>query len=156
MRLGRDAVTGLGVLALAIAYWLVADRLQVSLLADAVGADGVPKVLAVALAMLGALLAFSGWRAGPEPASAESAQSGAHLRAAGLLAIGCVYVVLMPILGFALVTSIVIVVVAAYAGLAMSRNLVAIGAIAGGVFWFMFVKLLGISMPTGMWLELIG
>ena len=44
---GRDMISGAAGLAIALAYYALADALPVSLLSDEIGAAGVPKSLAV-------------------------------------------------------------------------------------------------------------
>jgi putative tricarboxylic transport membrane protein len=150
MSLSRDAIAGAISIALALGYWLVADGIPRSLLSDAVGADGIPKALAVVLGVLGLSLLWRGLRRREE--RTEEPDWRAHLRAAGLLAIGIAYVVFMPWIGFAAATGIVIVVVAAYSGATLGRNLVLIGAVSGIAFWFVFAKLLSVSVPPGFWI----
>jgi hypothetical protein len=147
MRLSRDAIAGLSTVALGVGYWLIANAVPASLLADQVGADGVPKLLASALVTLGAVLALRGVRSRLADAPSDGA---AHRRAFGLLVIGCAYVVVMPVIGFLLTTAALIVVVAVYAGRKLSRDLVVVGAVSGVLFWATFAKLLGIAMPSGI------
>ena len=151
MRAGRDTIAGSIAVALALAYWLIADDIPRSLLADAVGADGVPKALALVLGALGLMLLWRGLRSRSE-GEAEMPEIGAHLRALGLLAIGIAYVVVMPWLGFLATSAVLIVVAATYAGLPFGRNLVVIGAVSGVALWVVFAKLLSVSMPVGLWI----
>jgi hypothetical protein len=155
MSLGRDDLLGVAMIVLAAAYWAAADRIPVSLLADAVGADGVPKMLALALGILGTLL-FAAARlkpAGPEePAADDAEQRRATLRAAGLFAGLAAYALLLPALGYPLALALLIGGSAAYAGARPSPVLLMI-AIAGGLgFWMFFAKGLGVILPLGVWL----
>ncbi|HLT01226.1 MAG TPA: hypothetical protein VK001_03565, partial [Geminicoccaceae bacterium] len=60
----RDTGVALVLLALAGLYWLGADQIRVSRLEGIVGAQAVPKSLALALAILSALLIVQElWRA---------------------------------------------------------------------------------------------
>jgi len=148
--LSRDAIAGAFVAALALGYWLVADDIPRSLLADAVGAEGVPKVLGILLGALGLALIWRGIRRVGER-GADRARWRVHARAMGLLAVGLGYIVVIPWLGFAVTTALLIVVAAVYAGRPLGRDLVLIGAVSGAVFWFVFAKLLSVSVPPGSW-----
>lgn len=153
MRLNRDEVLGLGAMAAAAAYWAAADRIPVSLLADSVGADGVPKMLAVALGLFGALLAGSRRL---RPASAGAGEPEApevrrrqHRRAAGLLGGLAVYVLLLPYLGYPL--ALLIFAGAIYGGARPTAGLGLVAVLAGLGFWLFFTKFLGVLMPLGLW-----
>lgn len=156
MRLSRDEILGLGMVVVAAAYWAAADRIQVSLLADEVGADGVPKVLGVALAICGFLL-FASARLRPAPTDdrspAERAEERrAHLRAVGLLAGLSVYILLLPLIGYPIAVALMVGAAAVYGGTTASPRVPLIAGLAGLGFWLVFDKALGIAMPLGAWL----
>jgi putative tricarboxylic transport membrane protein len=148
VRLSRDA--GLGVLAVVVAgaYYAEATTIQQSLLADAVGADGVPRILAIGMALTGLVLAG---RSVLRPAAADDdLPMLAHLRAAGLLAILIIYLLAVPVAGYPLSVVALIAAVAVYAGARVNAKL-AVTAVTGAVaFWLMFGWLLGIQLPVGM------
>lgn len=156
MTVSRDDALGLGMMVLAAAYWAAADQIPVSLLSDNVGADGAPKMLAVALAFCGALLVVA-TRVRPVLADGEEeAPPGdrrrAHLRAVGLFAGLGVYALLLPVLGYPVALSILIGGAAVYGGAQPTLSLTAI-SIAGGVgFWLFFSKFLGVLLPLGWWM----
>ncbi|MGQ0677909.1 MAG: tripartite tricarboxylate transporter TctB family protein [Rhodospirillales bacterium] len=147
--------TGILALALAAAYFIAADALPRSLLSDQVGADGVPKVLALALGLLGVMqiarpVVLRAARAGDGDAPAH------HVSALGLLLIGAAYAVAAPYLGYLVSTTALLLATAAYAGARWSARMVAI-CLAGGVgLWLVFAKLLGVSMPAGPLERLLG
>jgi hypothetical protein len=155
--LSRDDILGLGVMVLAAAYWAAADQIPVSLLSDAVGADGAPKMLAVALAVCGALLVVA-TRLKPVPAGDGEDETDpaerrrAHLRAAGLVAGLGAYALLLPILGYPLALALLIGGAAVYGGARLSPTLVAIAATGGFAFWLFFSKFLGVLLPLGIWM----
>jgi len=155
MRESRDIGFGLLAVVLAGAYWHAADNLQRSFLSDNVGADGVPKLLAVTLGVLGAVVVareFAARRAAVR-GEASSANVRAHVRALGLLAACVLYVVAMPTVGYLIATAALIGGVALYAGESVGRA-VLIAAAAGSVLlWFVFDHLLGVSLPPGTWLH---
>src|SRR5690348_10470927 len=103
MALSRDLIGGVIALALAVGYYAAAAALPVSLLSDEVGADGIPKALAVALGLCSIVLLLRAtlWKtsaAGEDDRRAAGWQ--AHLKAAGLLAIAVAYVVVTPFIGY--------------------------------------------------------
>jgi putative tricarboxylic transport membrane protein len=143
--------TGLGVLAVVVAgaYYAEATTIQQSLLADAVGADGVPRMLAFGMGMTGLVLAGRSVLR-PATAAADDLPISAHLRAAGLLSILIIYLLAVPIAGYPLSVAALIAAVAVYAGARINATL-AITAVAGAAaFWLMFKWLLGIQLPVGM------
>lgn len=125
-----------------------AALIQDSFLSDAVGAGGVPKVLAAIMACAGALLVL---RTLLRPPAAEAGRSrAAHARAAGLFAAMVIYVMAAPVLGYPLALGLFGAGVALYGGAAMSRTTAAFGVGMAGLFWLGFVKLLGVAFPSGM------
>jgi hypothetical protein len=111
--MGREVAGGVLALALAGAYWIAADALPTSLLADAVGADGMPKLLAIALAALGVLqlvrVRFARLAAGEFSGGRDR-----HIRAVGLLAIACAYVALLPFAGYPVALAMLVLVTILY------------------------------------------
>ena len=155
----REFVCGWSALALAGAYYAAAAVLPTSFLSDEVGADGLPKMLAIALGVLGILvLCRAALRRGARAAGEPAAGAGgtAHLRALGMLAFGIAYAALTPWLGYPVATAALIFVVAAYAGQRPSLRLAAISGAGGLMLWVMFVRLLGVAMPPGVLAALPG
>ena len=72
-------------------------------------------------------------------------------RALGLLAIAAGYVVLAPLVGYAVALALLIASVAAYEGMTLSWRLAAVAAGGAVVFWLLFVQLLGVEQPQS-WL----
>jgi hypothetical protein len=153
MRLTRDAVVGVAACAFGLAYWLMADAVPTSLLSDQVGAGGVPKVLASALTILGAIQV---WRGVRQRVAVAPSEMSAHGRALGLLILSCIYVAVMPHLGFLPTTALLIVAVSVYAGIRVGRGTLIVGAVSGVAFWLVFAKLLGIAMPSGVLAGVLG
>jgi hypothetical protein len=144
----RDLWLGLGALAVAAGYHHLAGRIQDSLLSDAVGADGVPRLIAIVMAVAGAFLAVRGaFR--PRPVD-DDLPAAAHGRAALLLAMLVAYLLLMPVIGYPLALATLIAVVAWFAG-AQATPALALVAIGGAaLFWVMFRLLLGVPLPMGV------
>jgi len=151
----RDTGVGLGLLALAGLYWLGADQIKVSRLEGIVGAQAVPKGLAVSLAILSVLLvAQSLWRARRVELAAPAGGAGgidAHLRAIGILLIGVAYLLMVGTIGYLPAIALLLLATARYLGRPWSAELFLV-AIAGAVFYYaIFVRLLGIPLPPGIW-----
>ena len=152
----RDTGVGLGLLALAGLYWLGADQIKVSRLEGIVGAQAVPKGLAVSLAVLSLLLVAQGsWRAGgavlaPEPASGAGG-SEAHLRAIGILVIGVAYLLAVGTIGYLPAIALLVLATARYLGRPWSAELFLVATAGAALYCVIFVRLLGIPLPPGIW-----
>jgi putative tricarboxylic transport membrane protein len=153
----RDSAIAVGLIALAGLYWLGGDRIKVSRLEGIVGAQAVPKGLAVCLAILAALLiAQDAWR-GRRAASAgvveadEVSGSYAHLRAAGMLLIGVGYLVLVGTIGYVPAVALLVMATALYLGEGLSARLLVVAAGLALFYYLVFVRLLGIPLPPGVW-----
>lgn len=156
--MNKDAVAGLALVALAGAYWYFANEIPDSTLAGGVGADGLPKALAYVLGGLGLVLfirALATARAaastgGGEPAGEVNAMY-AHARALGVVIIGSAYIIALPYLGYLLSIGLLMAVMALYSGGRPSLQLFGIAAIGALLFYGLFVRLLKIPLPAGMW-----
>ena len=168
MKLQRsDFFLGLGAIALSAAWLYLASGIPESMLSDATGAGGVPRLLGWAMAGLGLLLclrsvSFAAQESSGSPAEALPADADTtsaprkahpHLQALVLLGIQAGYVVLAPYLGYMVATAVLLAAVAAYGGTAIDRNLLLISAVGGIALWLAFSKALGISMQTSMLLD---
>jgi putative tricarboxylic transport membrane protein len=154
MKFNKDTIFGATGVALAAIYWLAADDIQRSFLADEVGADGVPKMLAVALGILGAVTVLRSRTVAIE-ADDEGDTDRPHLRALGLLTIGVLFAALLSPLGYLLATAGLIAGVTAYAGQKPDWRL-AVAAIGGSaVLWLIFDRIFGVSLPRGFWPQLL-
>src|SRR6478672_1207368 len=152
--MNRDFIAGLVGLLFAVAYYAMATQIQASQLADEVGPAGLPKIYAVLLGGFSALLMV---RALLRPAVVDgkarpvSEELFAVRRALGVLAIGVAYVVLVPWLGYPLAIALVIAAASLYGGGQISLRLAAIAALGALGLWFVFVFLLHIGQPAGIW-----
>ena len=137
----RDFIFAAAGLALAAAYWWAANQLPTSMLSDAVGADGVPKGLAVALAALSLLVAVRALRRKDEAPGAGGA------RALGIAALGFLYVLLAPYAGYFLSVTLLAAAAALYYGAPRKWTVGAFALGTAGILWLMFGALLGIALP---------
>lgn len=149
MTLSRDSALGLVALALAGIYYAGATQIQASLLADAVGADGVPRVIAWGMALVGAVLLVRGFTVRKKAEDDEALPLRHHVRALALLGMLVAYLVAMPWLGYPVAVALLIASVAWFAGARPGIGLAATAVVGAGFFWLMFTRLLGIPMPTG-------
>lgn len=143
--------------ALALVFWIGAARLPRSLLSDEFGADGLPRGLAIVLAGVSALIALRALRARRAPAaSAQHAEPMAsHAKAMGIAALGFAYVLAAPWLGYAPTAALLIFATAWYYGARPGATLAGISIAGAAALWLLFAKLLGSSMPAGVWAQLL-
>jgi putative tricarboxylic transport membrane protein len=148
----RDAALGGVTLALAVGYYLMAAAIPSSLLADAVGPQGLPRIYAVVLAALSLiLLVKSLGRGAVAPEKAGPDASSHAWRVAGLLGIGVIYVIVVPWLGYMLSLAGLIVATTYYQGGTINRRVVAVALSGAFALWLLFVMVLGIPQPAGLW-----
>lgn len=141
----RDIALGLAALVFASAYWALAADLPISLLSDAVGPGGVPVAIAMLMAAAGVVLILRSLVGAPR----EAPPSPAHGRAAGLLALLVAYVVVVPFIGYPLALGLLAGAIALYAGARPRLGLAAFAIGIGALFWFGFVRVMGIPFPAG-------
>jgi hypothetical protein len=153
----RDTAVGLSLLLLAGFYWFGADQIRVSRLEGIVGAQVVPKGLAVSLAMLSVLLiAQDLWRTrrGAAAAGGEDREAGgaaAHLSAAGMLLIGVGYLVVVNTIGYVPAVALLVLATARFMGRPWSVELILLAVGGALLFHLLFARLLGIPLPPGIW-----
>ena len=134
----------------ALAYIGHARGIEDSLLADAVGAAGVPLAAGVALALAAAALllkSFLGTAAGA-PAAPLATPRQWRLGAA-LAAVLVAYVLLLPLLGYIIAVSALVLTVALLAGARQRLPLALCAALSGVALWAVFEWALKIRMPLG-------
>jgi putative tricarboxylic transport membrane protein len=136
--LSRDLILAGGGLALAALYWAGAHALPTSMLSDGVGADGVPKGLAVALAILSILIALR--RKPVEGGEFEP-------RAFGIALLGFAYVALAPLTGYFIAVTLLTGSAALYYGAPRRWSVAAFSLGTAVVLWATFGWMLGIPLP---------
>lgn len=160
----KEFASTMVMLALALVFWFGADAISRSPLEGQVGADGFPKLLAVSLGglvivrLIQLVLAERRVRGGKSPGAAEKQPSRKvpaswrpHLRAAGMIALGIGYIVLLPTLGYLLSIALLVAAVALYNGRRASLGLAAVAIVGAGLLYLMFVQLLDVPLPAGVW-----
>lgn len=144
-------------LVLAVAYWLGADAIPKSSLGGAVGADGLPKLLAVVLGGLSIALAGQAvLEARRKRASGPAETEGVpgwrmHAKALGVIVIGAGFVVVLPVLGYAVSVALLLMVIATYSGRPFGPGTVVFAVIGAAFFQVLFVHLLQVPLPAGIW-----
>jgi hypothetical protein len=153
----RDLVFGAGCLALAAGYYLMAAAIPESALSDAVGPQGLPKSYAVVLGGLSLILIArsSPWKrshrnAPPIPFPLPPTM----WRPAGMLLIGILYLTVVPWLGYVLSLTGLIAATTYYQGGGIGARVVMVAMSGAIFFWMLFVAVLGIPHPPGIWTSL--
>lgn len=109
------------------------------MLSDNVGADGVPKGLAVALAVFSILIALR-----RKPAEGPAAL---QPRALGVAALGFAYVALAPLIGYVVAITLLTGAAALYYGAPRRWTIGAFALGTAAILWATFGWMLGIPLP---------
>ena len=151
----RDRVFGLAALALAGAYYLLARNVQASELADATGPAGLPVIYAAVLAGLAVTLVFQSGKATIPPRAARPTVGRGIRNAALTLAVGVLYVVAVPVVGYVAGVAALIAATAWAYGASLGVRTAVVAVSGAAVLWLLFVWLLGIPQPSGWWPDLV-
>jgi hypothetical protein len=159
--MNRDFLFGGASFVLALVYYVMADAIPTSLLSDAIGPGGLPKAYAVVLGGLSLLLMLRSVVQHRRAAASVGAQRKdltvqrvQLLRVAGVLGIGAIYVIVVPWLGYVMTLALLIATTTYYQGGALSRQLAIVSVLGALFFWVLFVFLLRIPQPPGIWPDL--
>jgi putative tricarboxylic transport membrane protein len=160
----RDLVFGSATLVLAAIYYALTITIPQSDLADPIGPQGLPKTYAVVLAALSIFLIARSIKrpANLERTNLESTDPGSRIpnpgrvpRVAGMLLIGVAYMVVLPWLGYLLSVAALIVATTYFQGGSINRRSILV-AISGALcLWVLFIWLLRIQYPAGLWPSVI-
>jgi len=159
----RELVLGCATLAIAAGYYLMAMRIPQSDIADVIGAQGLPRTYAALLAGLSITLIVRSMTARRTAVAPEApavtvttrARQNVGWRVFGMLMNGVLYVVVVPWLGYILSIAGLIAATVYYQGGDLNRRAAAV-AIGGALFlWLLFVRLLHIAHPAGIWTALL-
>jgi hypothetical protein len=157
-----NLVTGTVGLCFSLVYIRFASGIEDSLLADEVGASGVPISIGWLLALASALLLVKAFKqkqvpplsAKPVEAADADTPKNPHRLASGLLLILAAYLILLPWLGYVLAIGLLSSTVAWFAGGRESKVLLGFVLLTGPLLWFLFDYALKVKMPTGIWATL--
>ena len=147
----RDRVLALLALMLAAACVTGARAIEDSLLADAVGAGGVPQGVGIAMGLAALALflkSFLGVAPSAEAGAAKPWLDGAA-RTTGLVLILAGYAAVLPIAGYPLSVSLLGLAAGRLAGAPLKLPLIVCAALAGPLLWALFDALLKVRMPGG-------
>lgn len=157
-----NLITGILLLIFSVVFWFGADAIPKSSLSGSVGADGLPKMLAVALGVLSAgLIAQTLLMMRVAPAGARvdrekrNEEPSLYLRGFGMIAIGAVYLALVSYLGYMLSIALLLLTVALYNGKRPSVGLLVFAAVGAVLFYVLFVWVLDVPLPAGFWPRLV-
>ena len=177
--MARDLIGGIAAVTIGALYFAMALQIRASALDDTVGPAGLPNALAVIMIGLGVILCLKALFVAPArrasaaaPAAAPAETTGAPAetttaddeagrsgwsgiaRAAGMLAIGVAYLLIVRAVGYIPAVAALIVAAALYGGAALTWRVFAIGAAGAILYWLVFVAILGIPLPGGAFAEL--
>jgi hypothetical protein len=167
----RELVLGCATLAIAAGYYLMANRIQQSDIADVIGPRGLPKTYAAFLAGLSVILivralirtrtqrvrAASPVRVRAASPVAASPVGQTHMprnvgwRVFGMLMNGVIYILVVPWLGYILSIAALIAATVYYQGGGLNRRVAAVAVGGALLLWLLFVRLLHIAHPAGIW-----
>jgi hypothetical protein len=163
----RELVLGCVSLAIAAGYYTLSTRIQHSDISDVVGPQGLPTTYAVLLAALSVVLiirallsrraaATSPPEAPPRmtpPSGTAKAAAPTHIgwRVFGMVMNGVIYILVVPWLGYILSIAALIGATVFYQGGGMNRRVAAVAIGGALLFWLLFVRLLHIAHPPGIW-----
>jgi hypothetical protein len=159
----RDLSFGSATLVVAVIYYGLAVTIPQSDLADPIGPQGLPRIYAVVLAALSLILIARSLRRSvstPEPTNVESriANPESRSRAAkviGMLLIGVAYIVVLPWLGYLVSVAALIIATIYFQGGSINGRSILVALSGAAVFWLLFIWLLRIQYPAGLWPSVI-
>jgi hypothetical protein len=151
--LSRDFTGGLAAIIIGGVYLYYTAQIRTSSLADNIGPAGIPTALGVLMIILGLILCAQALARSltAKPIQPEWTGEGKRIwRAAVMLLLGIAYLAVVETLGYIVSMTLLIVLTALYLGTPLSWR---VPIIAGGgalTLWALFVQLLGINMPSGI------
>lgn len=173
-RIPRDVWIGLAAFALGAWYWRAAGDIPISPLDGIVNASALPRMLAIAMMLFSVLLAmrallveymFLRAARGRSAVGADTPRPDAegmnfsvrqHIKAAGIVVIGIVYLVVLPWLGYVPSAVLLIAATSVYIGARAGLYTLGVAVAVAVIFYLLFVQLLGIPLPAGLWPALLG
>ena len=151
----RERVLALLALLLASTCVAAARAIEDSLLADSVGAGGVPQGVGIAMGLAALALfakSFTGNAVAVEGQPAHSLRHAA-LRTSALVLLLVVYATVLPLAGYPLAVSLLVLAAGRLAGAPLKWPLFVCAALAGPLLWALFDALLKVRMPLGsLWI----
>ena len=160
--LKRDIVAAIGLMVLALAYGLKALTIPGSALTGkGLGAGAVPSALAIAMGLFALMLLLRSARGLRRFARTQTAMTASpvpwaerlrpHHRALGMLGIGIAFVILLEFTGYGLAIGLLLAATAWYNGQRKLKPLLLFAAGGAVVYDILFVHVLGVTLPQGIW-----
>ena len=149
-----DRITGVLGILVSASYIAYARQIEDSLLADEVGAAGVPTAvgLVMMLAAAGLLLKASRHSAAPTGDGAkEDTPWASHGLALALLGVLAAYVLVLPVAGYWVSVALLIGAVSALVGARDRKVILACSVLGATGLYTLFTLLLKIRLPAGQW-----
>ena len=148
--MNAELVFGVAALAVAAIYYGAARAIPSSMLDDVVGSRGVPMVYVAVLAGLALMQIVRGLLA---RRSSEQAARGTvpNVKALGTLALGVGYGAVLPWVGYAGSIALLLAATAIHQGAGLNGRVVLVAVSGAAFLWALFVWLLGIPQPPGIW-----
>jgi putative tricarboxylic transport membrane protein len=157
-----DIYMGILLLVLSVLYWLQADNIQVSVLSGRFGAQELPKMLAVLLAVFSLLMiaqaAIRSLASRTAAADAQEGERGSAIQigpALGVLLIGIAYTLLLEILGYPIAIALLLGATAYLMGWRRWPVLIAFSAAGAAILWVVFAYILDIPLPAAPWQHVV-
>jgi hypothetical protein len=149
-----DRITGaLGILVSA-SYVAYARQIEDGMLADEVGAAGVPSAVGLLMMLASASLLLKTLRrakADTSPSANAPAPWAAHKLALYLLAVLAGYVLVLPVAGYWISVALLIGAVSALVGARDRKVILACSVLGASGLYTLFTLLLKIRLPAGLW-----
>jgi putative tricarboxylic transport membrane protein len=152
----KDLVAGVLLLALAVFYWIEANAIPVTGFGGSISAQGLPKFLAIGLVLTSLALIAQALlirrTVAPVPTEGEEQRwtPSNHARAAGIVAIGIGFILVVETAGFAIAVFMLLAATAIYMGQRPGLRLFLISLAGAAAFWAIFIKVLNIPLPKGL------
>jgi putative tricarboxylic transport membrane protein len=155
----RDLLFGIATLVVAVVYYGLAVTIPQSDLADPVGPQGLPRVYALLLATFSLILIARSLRRAPSESSNTESRipnPGAGIpRVIGMLLIGIAYIIVLPWLGYLVSVAALITATIYFQGGVINRRSIVVAFSGAVCLWLLFIWLLGIQYPAGLWPSVI-
>lgn len=154
-----DQISGVLGIALSASYVAYTQTIEDSMLADTVGAAGVPSGVGMVMLLASAALLV---KAKPPsvtdelPTQTRAASGRPHVQALGLLAVLVVYVLILPLAGYWASIALLLGAVAWLVGARTPKTLLLCAVLGASALWLLFSMALQVRMPPGVWPAWLG
>lgn len=154
-----DRISGVLGIALSASYVAYAQAIEDSMLADTVGAAGVPSGVGIVMLLASAALLVKAKRPGvieELPAQKEASSGRPHVQALSLLAVLVVYLLILPLAGYWASIALLLAAVAWLVGARALKTLLLCAVLGASALWLLFSMALQVRMPPGVWPAWLG